>query len=243
MMTELPPLIGTPGYLMTAEERVAHLVALVGGPVKAAAIIGKTRTHVDNMRKSDAPLRLDDVLALAREAGVSLDWVATGYQVRPDLLERASRPGGELADAGTPGFGGLPGFARLQPVKPELVMAAGRTIERWTPSDIAVSAQWLDSAFGLSTDTARYALAGDGGMEPLIGRGTFVIVDGRETALRTGVYLVEVGDELLPRRLSRMPGGSSELIADADPRWRYVLPADAAQGPALHRIVWAGRAL
>jgi phage repressor protein C with HTH and peptisase S24 domain len=226
---------------MTLDERIAHLVALVGGPVKAAAIIGKTRTHVDNMRKPNAPLRLDDVLALAREAGVSLDWVATGYHLRPDILERAERSDGELADAGTPGFGGLPGFARLQPLKPEVMTAAGRAIERWTPSDIAVSAQWLDSTFGLSTDTARYALAGDGGMEPLIRKGTFVIVDARETVLRTGVYLVEVGDELLPRRLSRLPGGASELIADADPRWRYALPADS--GPALHRIVWAGQAL
>src|SRR5262249_24086400 len=139
-MVVLPPLMGVPGYSMSLEERVAHLVALVGGPVRAAAIIGKPRTHVDNMRKPDAPLRLDDVLALAREAGVSLDWVATGYHVRPDLLERAERPDGELADAGTPGFGGLPGFARLQPLRPELVVAAGRAIERWTPSDIAVSA-------------------------------------------------------------------------------------------------------
>jgi phage repressor protein C with HTH and peptisase S24 domain len=194
------------------------------------------------MRKSDAPLRLDDVLALARAAGVSLDWVATGYQVRPDLLERAARPDGELADAGTPGFGGLPGFARLQPLRPEVITAAGRAIERWTPSDIAVSAQWLDSAFGLSTDTARYAFAGDGGMEPLIKKGTFVIVDARATPARTGVYLVEVGDELLPRRLSRMPGGNSELIADADPRWRYTLPAEETASLALYRIVWTGQA-
>lgn len=232
---------GRPGFAMTQEERIAHLVAMVGGPVKAAAIIGKTRTHIDNIRKPDAPLRLDDALALAREAGVTLDWVATGYHVRPDL---AARPApGELSEATAGGFGGLPGFARLLPLKPEMVAAGGRSIERWTPSDIAVSAQWLDTSFGLTSDTARYAEAGDGGMAPLIGKGTLLIVDTRPARPKTGIYLVEVGDELLPRRLSRLPGGSADLIADADPRWRYALPEPPEASPGLYRIVWAGQPL
>lgn len=233
---------GRPGFAMSQEERIAQLVGMVGGPVKAAAIIGKTRTHIDNMRKANAPLRLDDALALAREAGVTLDWVATGYHVRPDLTEHPGRDS-ELAEANAGGFGGLPGFARLLPLKPETVLAGGRSVERWTPSDIAVSAQWLDSAFGLTSDTARYAEAGDGGMAPLIAKGTLLIVDTRPAKPRTGIYLVGVGEELLPRRLSRLPGGSADLIADADPRWHYPLPEPPAPGPELYRIVWAGQPL
>ena len=76
----------------TQEERIAALVGAVGGPVRAAALIGKTRTHVDNMRKAGAPLRLEDVLVLAREAGVTLDWVATGQTVRGPFL--GTWPGG-----------------------------------------------------------------------------------------------------------------------------------------------------
>ena len=59
---------------VTQEERIAALVTAVGGPVRAASLIGKTRTHVDNMRKAGAPLRLEDVLILAREAGVGRCW-------------------------------------------------------------------------------------------------------------------------------------------------------------------------
>jgi hypothetical protein len=238
----MPELGGRPGFAMTQEERIAHLVALVGGPVKAAVIIGKTRTHIDNMRKPDAPLRLDDALALAREAGVTLDWVATGYHVRPDLTEHPRREG-ELSEAMGGGFGGLPGFSRLLPLKPETVAVGGRSIERWMPSDIAVSAQWLDSDFGLTSDTARYAEAGDGGMAPLIGKGALLIVDTRPARPRSGIYLVSVGDELLPRRLSRLPSGSADLIADADPRWHFPLPEPQDGGPELYRIVWAGQAL
>src|SRR6218665_1211478 len=204
---------GRPGFAMTLEERISQLVTMVGGPVKAAAIIGKTRTHIDNMRKPEAPLRLDDALALAREAGVTLDWVATGYHVRPDLAERP-----ELDDAAPGRFGSLPGFARLLPLKPETVVAGGRSVERWTPSDIAVSAQWLNNAFGLDGDTARYAEAGDAGMAPLIAKGSLLIVDIRAARPRTGLHLVGVGDKLLARRLNRLPGGSADLVADADPR-------------------------
>jgi hypothetical protein len=234
----MPALVGRPGFAMSQDERISALVTMVGGPVKAATIIGRTRTHVDNMRKPGAPLRLDDLLALSKAAGVSLDWVATGYQVRPDLTERAQNIG-ELADAGSPGFGGLPGFARLQPLRPDVAVQGGRSVELWKPSEIAVSAQWLDGEFGLTSDTARYASAGDGGMEPVVRKGAFVIVDIRPGKPKTGIYLVGVGDELLARRLNRLPGGSTDLIADADPRWRYSLPAEP-DGLDLFRIVWAG---
>src|SRR2546422_1054633 len=129
----------------TPEERIAALVTAVGGPVRAAALIGKTRTHVDNMRKAGAPLRLEDVLVLAREAG----------------------------------------------------------------------------------------------MAPVIAKGAFLALDARKQPPRTGLYLVAVGDELLPRRLHRLPDGSAELIADADPRWRFVVGNGAAV--ELYRIVWVGQ--
>ena len=221
----------TPDGAATVEQRIALLVSMVGGPVKAAAIIGKTRTHIDNMRKPDAPLRVEDVLALAKAAGVSLDWVATGQSVRPDLVERSG-----LADARVSGFGALPGFVRLQPLRPQIVVAGGRSIERWEPSEFAVSAAWLDG-LGLTADTARYAAAADDGMAPAISKGAFVVIDRRQGKPRSGVYLVAVDDELLVRRLNRLPNGSAELIADSDPRWRYPVPAELE----LYRVVWAGQ--
>ena len=211
---------------VTQEERIAALVTAVGGPVRAAMLLGKTRTHIDNMRKAGAPLRLEDVQALARAAGVSLDWVATGQSPRPDLSG--------LADAGERGFEGLPGFVRLLPLRPQVVSIGGRSVERWTPSEFAVSTAWLDG-LGLTEATARYAAAGDGGMAPAIGQGAFVVVDARPQPPRTGLYLVAVGDELLARRLHRLPDGTAELIADADPRWRYAGEAE------MYRIIWVGQ--
>ena len=171
----------------TLDERISALVGAVGGPVRAATLLGKTRTHIDNMRKAGAPLRLEDVLILAREAGVTLDWVTTGHAVRQDLRG--------LSDARAGAFDGLPDFVRLLPLRPELVNVGGRTIERWTPSEFATSTTWL-GAQGLTEETARYAAAGDGGMAPVIGKGAFVVVDARVQSAKTGLYLVIVGDEL-----------------------------------------------
>jgi hypothetical protein len=81
----MPISVGIIGYEVEQHERVSALIAAVGGPVKAAALIKRTRQHLDNMRKPDARLSVEDLLPLCREAGVSLDWVATGYQQRPDL--------------------------------------------------------------------------------------------------------------------------------------------------------------
>src|SRR3569623_1794706 len=212
----------------TQEERVAALVTAVGGPVRAASLIGKTRTHGDNMRKADAPLRLEDVVILAREAGVTLDWVATGQAVRADLRGLATPEPGA--------FDAMPGFVRLLPLRPEVVSAGGRTVERWTPAEFAGSTQWLDR-LGRTEETARYAVAGDGGMAPAIGRGAFLVLDARPQAARTGLYLVAVGDELLPRRLNRLPDGTSELVADADPRWRFTV----GEAVEMFRIVWVGQ--
>lgn len=214
----------------TQQERIAALVGAVGGPVRAAVLIGKTRTHVDNMRKAGAPLRLEDVLILARAAGVTLDWVATGQPVRSDL-RGFGEPEREPFEAPA-------GFMRLLPLRPEMVTSGGQTVERWTPSELAVSAQWLDR-LGLSATTARYALAGDAGLAPVIGKGAFLVLDARTAPPRTGLYLVAVGDELLARRLNRLPDGTAELIADADPRWRFTM----GDGVEMYRIVWVGQGM
>lgn len=89
----MPISVGIVGYEVPQHERVAALITAVGGPVRAAALMTKTRQHIDNMRKPEARLSLEDLLPLCIEAGVSLDWVATGHQVRPDLAQEGEAQG------------------------------------------------------------------------------------------------------------------------------------------------------
>lgn len=215
-------------------ERVALLVEAVGGQRRASEIAEVSPATVNNWRKEGAALSFDGILALCVAAGVSLDWVATGYMVRPDILVR--HPG-----AGTISHP-LKDFGRLLPLRSRRERSAnGVAIQRVVPSEIAVSEQWLRREFGLSAEQARYAIVEDDGMAPRLGRGALVLLDARPAQPRSGVVLLE-GEELLARRLYRMPDGAFELTADGDPNWRF--RTDRLDHlPQMHRIVWAGQNL
>jgi len=232
--------LGVPGFMLTADQRYWELIRMVGGTGEAARIVGKAANTIRNWGKDGAQRPMDEMLKLCEEASVSLDWLATGYQVRPDLEKNVLALA--AAESGTDDIAqGPAGFVRLLPVRPELTEQGGAVIERWNPSEIAVSAAWLDSRGHLTPDTARYAIAGDDGMRPLVLKGAMVIVDTRPQPVRSGIYLVGVGDELLVRRLVRLPDGGAELAADLFPASRFSLPGEAAAGLLLHRVIWAGQ--
>lgn len=209
----MPVSMGTPGFSLSLQERIGMLVAMVGGPVKAAHITGRTRSTIDNIRKPDAALRLDDMLALATAAGVSLDWVATGYQWRPDLLGKPSV-----------------GPSELEAIQP---LVEGESLTLALPTSVL-------AGLGLSVETARVARADDDGMAPSIRKGAMLIVDIRPAKIRSGLYLLWDGEEHLARRLMRSPRGTAELLADASPAWRYPAPEEA-DGRHLARVVWWGQ--
>lgn len=224
-----------PAVRLSRHERVALLVEDVGGQKRASEIASVSADTINNWRKEGAKLPIDGVLQLCMEAGVSLDWVATGHMVRPDVIRR----GQELAEAAL-ATDLAAGFEQLMPLRPESQEASRHSVRRHAPSEISVNAQWLKREFDLATDDARYAYVDDDGMAPKVPRGAFVLVDARPTEFRGGVFLIE-GPELLARRLYQMPDGFFELTADSDPNWRY--RAAAVELPQMHRIVWAGQSL
>jgi hypothetical protein len=227
---------GVPGFSVPFHERMAMLITMVGGPGKAGQLADSDPDTVANWRKEGARVPILKVLPLAQKAGVSMDWVATGYQVRPDLQEQSL-----FGERETPAPS--PGFVQLMPVEPEV---GGSGVQRWHPSEISLSAQWLHDELGVPAEWARYARVGDGGMEPLIAQGGLVVVDFRPSQpFRSGLYLVSVGQrEWLARRLQRLPDGTSELVADALPSWSYkVGPREQTEGVAAYRIVWCGQKL
>lgn len=239
----MPLVLGKPGFDMTIEERVGYLVAAAGGPVRAAELTGKARGTVDNWRKPGTSLPLVELLPLCREAGVSLDWLATGYQVRSDLQRIDGMHEDGVPQSGTASTSA--GYIPVAPLKPTPGNGAGVKVERFAPSDLAVSETWL-TARGLAAGALRFARLDDDGMAPLLGKGAVVFVDTRPSKPRSGLYLAQINDELLARRLQAMPGNSLELVADANPRWHYAIsgndPTDLAK-LGVHRIVWAGQDL
>jgi len=224
---------GVPGFSLPFHDRVAMLVEMVGGLVEAAKIAKVDRDTINNWRKEGARVPILGLLPLAIAAQVTLDWIATGYQQRPDIEALGWNLGMNEAK---PATGPAPGFTQLLPLRPEPVNDGRTRVERWTPSEIAVSTAWLSNRFGLTDETARYMILEENGMAPVLPAGTMVMVDSRSgQELKSGIYLLEVGDEVMARRLYVGPDRSLFFAADADPKWRFGVHQGTVQA---WRVVW-----
>ncbi|MEQ1696987.1 MAG: S24 family peptidase [Hyphomicrobiaceae bacterium] len=197
-------------YELTLEQRIAQLVEMVGGQMRAAEIAGVSRTAIHKWRNGQARIPIAEMLLLARAAGVSLDWIATGYDRRPDLP--ASSAGG---------------FKVLYRYEASL---SGKMIEIADNggTDLALRETWLKE-MGMRLDTTGVFEVRDDAMVPTIPEGSLLIADRSVTALtRSGIYAIIGANGIAVRRAQVMLDGTVKLIAD-NPRYEpEVLSAQAA---------------
>lgn len=167
---------------------------MAGGRDKAAKIVGRSVNSMDNWRKDGSALRLIDALTLAKEAKVTLDWVATGHDRRPDL------PPLEGAEAD---------YVRIE------VYGAGEdnALAKLSFQPPAAYWQgWLDEA-GIAPETCAVVMVQDEGMAPEIGSGDMVLVDRARTAIESGgVYALVRQHAVLVRRVQVMVDGGVRIF-------------------------------
>lgn len=126
------------------------------------------------------------------------------------------------------------------PLHPRIVEAGGREVQRWEPSPIAFDPDWLRTETGTSADQLRYAYAPDDVMTPILPRNALVLVEAKPVQRpASGLVLLDLGYEIMVRRLNRLPDNSVELVADSDLTWRYPLPVK--NPPKMHCIRWHAR--
>ncbi len=63
-------------------ERIGRAIDLAGGTIRASQLLDLNRGTLLKWRKGEARIPLDEAALLAREAGVTLDWVATGADAK-----------------------------------------------------------------------------------------------------------------------------------------------------------------
>lgn len=102
---------GVAGFQLTFEERFAQLAAMAGGAVKAAELCGVSRNTFYLWGKGETRMPLEAALKLAEAAGVTLDWVATGWDRRPGLPETSN--------------------VAPPPLHPDLLQASIKLVEEW----------------------------------------------------------------------------------------------------------------
>lgn len=192
--------LNVPSTKLNFEDRFLRLISMVGGADEAAAICDAGRSTLYSWAKSDGKVPLNAALKLAQAAGVSLDWVATGYDRRPDL---ASAPQEDEDLIKVPRLG--------------VTAAAGVGIrnENAEVEDYIYLTRAQLRAFGVPPDAVHFISVRGDSMEPTISDGANVLIDASRRRFRgDGVYALSIDGDVRLKRLTKTTDGSFLAISD-----------------------------
>lgn len=202
---------GVDGRHMTVGQRIEQCIAAAGGLNRAAEAVGMTpqglRGLVRERSQRGAPLL--PMLELARAAGVTLDWIATGHDRRPDLPDAPAR--------------GMTVLYRYElGLNGELIEIADHG------TDVAFRNEYLTGLGIAHPSQVALLTVGDDAMAPTVPAGSLAVVDRAQRAIAgAGLYAIGTGAGIAVRRAQPMLDGSVKLLSD-NPRYEPELVAAAA---------------
>lgn len=206
-------------------ERFNSLVSRFGTQAALARAAGLHPGTIQKYASGGEPLR-PALVAIARAAGVSVEWLATGEGPMRSELETEREKLGEYI------------FVPRYNVR--AAAGAGAVINDERVVDhLAFKSEWVHRALG--ADPARLLLIeamGDS-MAPTIDDGDLLLVCTREPHFRDdGVYLIRRDQGLSVKRLRRRPGGAMVISSDNPNYGSDEIPAD--QVDLVGRVIWSG---
>ncbi len=205
---------------------------------RLAKATGVSASAFRKWMKGEAEPSRDRLVALAAAAGVSLAWLAQGEGVEPDFAALGARahnrrPADSLATAR---------FRVLPTVSTAAAAGAGHVDADGETEFIGFRHDWLRTVFGREPSDISMETAVGESMEPHIHNGDLLLIDTTDTTFRNfGVYVIEVRDERLVKRVQRKFDGSLILISDNQLYQPEFIEADLAKEVrVLGRVIWRG---
>ena len=188
--------------------------------------------------KGEAEPSRDRLVALAAAAGVSLGWLAQGDGPEPDFAALGAKANNRRpAETMTPSR-----FLVLPTVATAAAAGSGRVDTDGAVEFIGFRHDWIRTVFGREPGDIILETAVGESMEPHIHNGDILLVDTTDTTFRNfGVYVMEVRDERLVKRVQRKFDGSLILISDNQVYQPENIDADLAKEVrVVGRVVWRG---
>lgn len=182
-------------------------------------------------------MKLSTAEALADATGVRLEWLASGRgPMRPKnaLDVNHSRNGLTSGIVAVPRFDARGAAGRR----------AGAGGNEAVIQNVEFSSAWLSTKLRRNpSQLVLIEVLGDS-MEPTIGEGDVLMLDRSAQDLVTGrIYVLQLGDELVVKRISRKASGGVTIICD-NPRYPpEEVPATELPLPVLGEVVWHARAV
>lgn len=171
---------------------------------------------------------MSSLVNLAKAAGVSVEWLATGrgqaLKSRPEIqrkipAEFVATPGSSTREAGAKA-----GLSNAQ-ISPQIV------------DYLSFTPEWLKRAFDLDAEgLALIEVVGDS-MSPTIDDGDLVLADTREIRFKSdGIYVIRSGDDLSVKRVQREPDGRLTVRSDNHAYHTVTVAADRLS--LFGRVLW-----
>jgi phage repressor protein C with HTH and peptisase S24 domain len=213
--------------------RISYCSDIIGKKADAAGGAGVTPEQLNKWIKGTVKVPVEALRLLSVTANVDFGWLATGEGVAPPgapVQVRATDQGSPKAPLKGSPQGAAPRFAYLPlfdieasaglgvPVGPEVRLGA-----------VAFDPHFL-RAQGARPDQCSIIAASGDSMQPVIPDGSLLVVDHSQKEVRNGhIMVVNVGDDLLVKRIRRRLDGLIELISDNPAYAPETLGPDALQ--------------
>jgi transcriptional regulator with XRE-family HTH domain len=219
------------------------LCELAGGRLRVVDALGLNDNTLDNYRHGKTEPRHSTLTMMAELAEVPIEYLGNDWSVEDGIIHFAPP---EIPPAG------FSEPSRLWDLADRVVI---RAYEDETTGQLSLEprvATWaaIPSGFwaklSVDPDNMRVVSARGDSMSPTIVDGTPMFVDISDRKLEDGrVYLFDVGEELIVRRVQRLPHGSLELLPDNLERYRpqHVLKDNLADLTVVGRVCAASRIL
>jgi phage repressor protein C with HTH and peptisase S24 domain len=206
---------------------------------RLARAMGVSPSAFRKWLKGEAEPSRERLVALARVAGVSIAWLAQGEGPAPNL-ETISGASNRLPNQKPSAAVDTAQFILL----PKQSDSIGEPVQPAPPmlGFLALRHDWVRAACGVEPENLQLEIAAGDAMGPTIRHGDAMLIDTADQTLRSvGVYVLQVNDQRLVKRVQRRHDGSLVLISDNGVYQPDVVdPTTAAGIVVVGRVVWAG---
>lgn len=211
--------------------RLLEIVSIVGNPHALAKASGLSPSGVNRYLAGGEPTR-PALLALAKAAGVRVEWLASGQgAMRSIETDPLATTNGD--------FGTVPVY--------DIEASAGHGAlidEERVISEVAFRRDWIQQQGWVFRNLAAITSRGDS-MEPTIPDGSLVLIDtAGDLKVEDGVCVLRVDEHLMIKRLQRLIDGGLKIMSDNPAYPDQIVAKESLKDlEVVGRVIWVGHRL
>ncbi len=229
--------------------RISATIALAGGPSEAARRAGVTLATLSRWKKGDADPSRTNLVALAKAAGVSVGWLATGEGAMPQENEQAAQshqaipaPWSAHDTLGNPVD--LEEFVFVPRYNLQASAGHGACTDGEKPVfTMAFRKYWITNYLHADPkDLSVISVKGDS-MEGVLNDRDVILINRADNKPGHGLFVLRINGDLVVKRVQTVPGGKLKVSSanEAYEPFEVDLNRPTDDFEVMGRVVWYGR--